>query len=183
LMAHTMRGWLSYLMTRFGYLPRDARVDPAAFPEETYPVYCLQCGYVLHGLAVGCCPECGAAFERGHLLVELYARARLPGPRGRRMRRLGSIASGLTGAFCLSIVALWLANTWDHERTAVLLVRTSPLLLLVPLGVTIFGIAMGGVLQVVQVALLPPRNRRRAVTAVARERARGTLPSPLARRE
>ena len=53
-------------------IPRDASVDPAAFPEDEYPVHCLKCGYLLRGLPDGKCPECAKEFERGRLLVREY---------------------------------------------------------------------------------------------------------------
>ena len=70
----------------FGVLPRGTRVDPALFPEDEYPVRCLNCGYDLRTLPDGRCPECGETFARGHLLVEQYARGRLP--RWDRNRRI-----------------------------------------------------------------------------------------------
>ena len=56
-------------------IPRNASVDPTLFPEEEYPVYCSKCSYLLRGLPDGRCPECGASFERGHLLVRTYVTA------------------------------------------------------------------------------------------------------------
>ena len=53
-------------------VPKDARVDPALFSEEEFPVFCPKCRYSLRGLRDGLCPECGRPFERGALLVQQY---------------------------------------------------------------------------------------------------------------
>jgi hypothetical protein len=50
----------------------NATVRPELFPEEEYPVHCPGCGYLLRGLPDGKCPECGAPFDRGRLLVRQY---------------------------------------------------------------------------------------------------------------
>jgi len=50
-------------------VPRTARVDPAAFPEDEFPVYCPKCEYLLRGLPEPVCPECGTSFHRGELLL------------------------------------------------------------------------------------------------------------------
>lgn len=55
-------------------IPREARVDPALFPEEEFPIYCGRCGYNLRGLPDGPCPECGTPFDRGRDLVLSYVR-------------------------------------------------------------------------------------------------------------
>lgn len=49
-----------------------ARVDPALFAEDEFPVYCPKCDYLLRGLPDGRCPECGTDFDKGRLLVEQY---------------------------------------------------------------------------------------------------------------
>jgi hypothetical protein len=183
MMFHALRGWLSRWAVRMGALPQGVHVDPEAFPEETYPVHCLQCGYALRGLPDGRCPECGEAFERGHLLVELYARGRLPGPRGRTIRRLQNVASGIGALFPLSLLACGLALAWDQERTARFLARTSPVLLCSPLIAVVCGMVAGWVIMIVEITLLPPRNRRQTVRDAARRRARETLAPPLAGQE
>lgn len=66
-------GWVGRWL---GLIPRGAVVDPAVFPETDYPIWCLECGYRLDGLADGKCPECGSEFSLGNLLVEIYARGR-----------------------------------------------------------------------------------------------------------
>lgn len=65
--------WLRRPILGTAVVPPDARVDPAAFPEEDFPVYCPRCEYLLRGLPDGRCPECGLEFERGRLLVTEYA--------------------------------------------------------------------------------------------------------------
>lgn len=59
-------------------IPRDARVDPAQFDADYFPVWCRQCGYMLRGLPENRCPECGTTFDRGRLLVEQYVGFQLP---------------------------------------------------------------------------------------------------------
>ena len=68
--------WRRLLRYRMAYgemIPPEARVDPEAFSEEEFPVFCPDCDYLLRGLPDGRCPECGRYFERGRLLVEQYA--------------------------------------------------------------------------------------------------------------
>lgn len=62
--------------TKYIHVPPDARVDPAGFSEEEYPVVCPKCTYLLRGLADGRCPECGTPFDRGQLLVRQYVTRR-----------------------------------------------------------------------------------------------------------
>lgn len=56
-------------------MPSAARVDPAAFPEDDFPVHCSTCGYLLNALPEPRCPECGESFDRGVLLVNEYVNA------------------------------------------------------------------------------------------------------------
>ncbi|MGE0479990.1 MAG: hypothetical protein AB7Q17_05905 [Phycisphaerae bacterium] len=84
----------------FGYIPAGLEVDPAAFPETEFPVACLECGYMLHSIAQGRCPECGTAFSRGNLLVRIYARGERP--RGDRVGRLRRTL------FCAVMFPSWL---------------------------------------------------------------------------
>lgn len=58
--------------------PRMQRLDPAQFPEDEFPVYCMTCGYELRGLPGDRCPECGTTFDRGRLLVDQYVRLKRP---------------------------------------------------------------------------------------------------------
>lgn len=58
--------------------PAGTSVDPARFPEDEFPVVCLNCGYSLRALPDGKCPECGRPFERGVLLVDMYVYLRRP---------------------------------------------------------------------------------------------------------
>jgi hypothetical protein len=75
-------------------IPRDARVDPALFPEDEFPIHCRKCGYLLRGLPDGLCPECGTPFERGRLLVVTYVDD--PLRRTWRHTRAGRVFIGLT---------------------------------------------------------------------------------------
>jgi hypothetical protein len=59
-------------LTAWGIIPADARVDPAGFPDKSFPVLCPDCRYLLRGLSGNACPECGGTFDRGRLLVEQY---------------------------------------------------------------------------------------------------------------
>lgn len=49
-----------------------ARVDPSAFSDDEFPVWCPECDYLLRGLLSNRCPECGHGFDRGRLLVSQY---------------------------------------------------------------------------------------------------------------
>ncbi len=65
-------------------IPKRTSVNPEDFPDADFPIICLECGYSLKTLADGNCPECGQPFVRGELLVEIYARSRLPRRSGLR---------------------------------------------------------------------------------------------------
>lgn len=70
-------------------IPAGARVDPSQFSEDEFPVYCPKCDYLLRGLPAARCPECGADFDRGKLLVEQYVTVDgLPRLRRGRLNRL-----------------------------------------------------------------------------------------------
>ena len=49
-----------------------ASIDPAEFSWDEFPIHCQQCGYQLHAVNHGRCPECNTAFERGRMLYEQY---------------------------------------------------------------------------------------------------------------
>lgn len=61
----------------WAWRPRS-RVDPVEFDPEAFPIHCLNCGYALVGQEQGRCPECGQTYERGQLLVRIYARHQRP---------------------------------------------------------------------------------------------------------
>lgn len=87
-------------------IPRDARVDPTKFAEDEFPTWCMKCGYFLRGLPDNICPECGTAFDRGHLLVQEYVfqRGALPlkqTPRWRLSKLLMITAIGLLALFAI----------------------------------------------------------------------------------
>ena len=71
--------WLAKLRNIFRYriafgriIPPNARANPAQFSEAEFPIVCPKCDYLLRGLTVPRCPECGRDFDRGRLLVEQY---------------------------------------------------------------------------------------------------------------
>lgn len=77
--AKRLPSWLRWLnRPLFGtrVISPDARVDPAGFPEDEFPVECPKCSYLLRGLSDARCPECGEPFDRGRLIVEQYVRQR-----------------------------------------------------------------------------------------------------------
>ena len=107
-MWQTITGALSRLAVRCGHIPRGTRVDPAEFPEDDYPVRCLTCGYTPRTEGTGRCSECGAPFERGHLLVEMYVRCRRPrSDRGAAVlnwiQRVNQAGTFLGGALLLGV--------------------------------------------------------------------------------
>jgi hypothetical protein len=67
-----LRRILGFRMAYGDVIPPEARVDPAQFPEEKYPLSCPKCDYLLRGLPQDRCPECGSEYERGRLLVQQY---------------------------------------------------------------------------------------------------------------
>jgi hypothetical protein len=139
------------------------RVDPAAFPEDEYPVRCLECGYDLRRLPDGRCPECGEAFERGRLLVEEYARGRLP--RNAKWTRRASCIGILVlhAAYApFLIVVVW--AYWETRGGP-----SFPMEIALPwtLGGSIVGASIGLALSIFGVILAervrPPREKRRLV--------------------
>ena len=71
--------WLAKLRRFFQYriafgriIPPSARANPAQFSEAEFPIVCPKCDYLLRGLTVPRCPECGRDFDRGRLLIEQY---------------------------------------------------------------------------------------------------------------
>jgi len=155
-----------------GVIPRGTQVDPACFPEDEYPVLCLQCGYTLRGLPDGRCPECGAGFIRGHLLVEQYVRLRRPKTdRYRRLvKRLLVIALPVHGTINLAMFGLWLAVTVAPEWSMDVLFAHD----LGPWLRGAFAIAVVSTVALIaatilEIGTLPPADKRKAVRAVARK--------------
>jgi hypothetical protein len=89
----------------------DARVDPAGFSEDEFPLVCPKCEYSLRGLPDGRCPECGTEFLRGRLLVEQYVLPQrlLYGEAGKRAWKLYSLGMRLiAGVGLMSVLALFI---------------------------------------------------------------------------
>lgn len=93
-MSRPPDGLIDRILRRLERIPKGTALDTEQFPERDYPVHCLECGYALHGLPDGRCPECGHAFVRGELVVEIYARVMRP---RRDVRRRLSWALWLMG--------------------------------------------------------------------------------------
>lgn len=167
-----MRQALGPIARSLGVIPRGTQVDPACFPDDEYPVYCLQCGYALRGLPDGRCPECGNEFARGHLLVEQYARFRRP--KTDRYRRI--TRSLLVFSFTVQLVttlgmlSLWVAVMLAlPERIFEVLFAHDlrPWFLAVCVTVAV-GLGAGLVAAGIEWAVGPPAEKRRAVQAAAR---------------
>lgn len=122
-----LRKLFKYNVAHGEVLPPDARVDPAGFPEDEFPIYCPECDYSLRSLPQQRCPECGRAFDRSRLLVEQYVtqrKLRHSGQERNRVRWMSAIGSLL----CLGyIVLLGLAVYWVTPGTSTM--RTFRLLL------------------------------------------------------
>lgn len=89
-------------------IPPGARVDPALFAEDEFPVHCPKCDYLLRGLPDGRCPECGTEFERGRLLVEQYVTRPLEWHR-RTSRSRRVLVLGVVAGFTLMGVSAYVA--------------------------------------------------------------------------
>jgi hypothetical protein len=50
-----------------------ARAEPASTEPGEFPPACAACGYLLHGLRAGPCPECGQFFDPAESLTHTYA--------------------------------------------------------------------------------------------------------------
>lgn len=171
-MLRLMRQALGPIARWLGAIPRGTLVDPACFPDDEYPVYCLQCGYALRGLPDGRCPECGHEFVRGHLLVEQYARFRRPKTdRYRRITRpLLVFSLTVTIVTALGMLSPWVAVMLaPHERIFEVLFAHDlrPWFLAVCVAVAV-GLGAGLVAVGIEWAVGPPAEKRRAVQAAAR---------------
>lgn len=95
-------------------IPADARVPPAEFPEDEFPIFCPQCHYLLRGLPDSRCPECGEPFDRGRLLVDQYVREwdHHLWKRGGVGRRAGGLAAATLVLFILYILGAHVAARW-----------------------------------------------------------------------
>lgn len=166
----TIREWLR--------IPaRGARVDPAAFPEDEYPVFCQRCGYELRGVSEGRCSECGQEFERGALLIEQYVRQNPPRTNARyRYSRWVNWTSNvlLAPAFAVMLVfsVLGYVNERFRDASVDFLVkhqREASLGLIVASRLMMLGL-VGVALQIVSVWLLfsalPSRAKQKAVRDV-----------------
>ncbi len=162
---------VSALAKKLRRIPVGASVEPALFPEDEYPVRCLTCGYSLRGLPDGRCPECGASFERGRLLVDIYARSRRPaGDRWRRVT-MWLINLSLIGLALVWVVMLgvWLAVRRDAGGFMDFLLAHDPR----PWFAAGFGVALTATLGPfvaagIELATGPSGRKRRAVRAAAR---------------
>jgi hypothetical protein len=82
------------------------RVDPDAYPEEEFPIWCLECSYPLTRLPESRCPECGEAFDRGEVLVTTYTGNFGLSPDDRRRRRRLHLAITGVSSFGMPIFIL-----------------------------------------------------------------------------
>jgi hypothetical protein len=168
---------LRFSIRRLGHIPAGTTVEPAEFPEDEYPVRCLQCGYDLRRLADGRCPECGTEFRRGLLLVEEYVYGRRP-----KKQRWSVLARGCTGlvvasgAFPLLMAIGLVLATRVPGLDAVLLSPAACRWIESALGVCVFGVVLGNLVFLVEVVMRrPAHNKRRAVRVAARQRALAAL--------
>lgn len=144
----------------------DARVDPAAFPEADFPVYCMRCGYELRGLAESRCPECGDPFDRGHLLLEQYIHCKRPRTdrRYRLAQRLGRAAMALIlGALLVNVCGRAILKTWGDALLERLTISPYVYLLMAPFLLKLLGSLCLGLHLLLWRFHLPSRTKRRAV--------------------
>lgn len=175
-MLQFVRTALTSVASRLGFLPSGARVDPAAFEEDEYPVHCLNCGYALRGLPDGLCPECGKEFSRSLLLVEIYARGRRPKHDGwRRLVKVGFIASIVASAVVPATCVIGLLLLRIAPDTARGVLMNSRLFAVVQL--TSFWLMFAPVCGILTATILmlssPPSQKCRAVREAARASRKG----------
>ncbi|MCC6359234.1 MAG: hypothetical protein IT450_10850 [Phycisphaerales bacterium] len=129
-------------MRRIDGIPKGTALDPAQFPENDYPVHCLECGYALQGLPDGRCPECGHAFVRGELIVEIYARVVRPRRDTRRRLSWTLCVIGWVSLVLFastSIVLGWIGKLYFDSLSTVV----TPTIAL-RFGVVLFAMLIGG---------------------------------------
>ncbi len=157
-------------------IPRGTRVDPADFPEDEYPVRCLKCGYDLHGLADGRCPECGEAFERGMLLVETYARRRKP-KRGRVRRATYWLGIVIVATWLLNrvpVTAFYMCAKWKTELFWILLDWMGYWLRFVAIPLVVIQILAWLSIMVMLFVTRVPLKKNKAMMRAALERVYGS---------
>lgn len=121
-MSHAMQKGIHRPLFGTSVMPTDARVDPAAFPEEEFPLNCPNCRYLLRGLPEERCPECGEPFDRGRLLVLHYVVWRT-----QRQRRYRNTILALSIAALLLIAVQQAGAAWFGREIADLSARPAVL--------------------------------------------------------
>lgn len=173
------RAWGRYVCWA-GYIPKGIAVDPAEFPADEYPIRCLTCGYNLHALPDGRCPECGVAIARGHVLVETYYRGRRPktDPYIRLLRYLALLLILFWAVIRLPLLILGLVNERLSDSSRVMVIGKLYYVMSFLFGTGLGYVVLGFVgvcwltLMVILLAIIPPAKKRRKVERAAREVAR-----------
>jgi hypothetical protein len=133
--------WRWRLQQQIGPIPKGTLVDPDAFPEDEYPVWCLQCGVQLHGKVAGRCPECNTPFHRGTLLVEIYARGRLV-KRWRRRLLFTHLATVGSMVALITIFGIWATHNSVAARASHVTIGMLGLLAVFPVIINLASLAI-----------------------------------------